>query len=89
MPDLSDFHLGMPSRGRRAVERAVEWVVERKPDLVTITGDLLSRPRGERELLELLGKLPHPYVVLGNHDYAISRDPFSRPVELSPTAVSR
>ena len=33
-------------------------------------------------MLALLAKLPHPYVVLGNHDYAISRDPFSRPVEL-------
>ena len=74
---LSDFHLGVPSRGRHAVQRAVDWVAERKPDLVTITGDLLSRPRGERELLSLLAKLPHPYVVLGNHDYAISRDPFS------------
>jgi predicted MPP superfamily phosphohydrolase len=79
---LSDFHLGVPSRGRRAVERAVDWVAERKPDLVAITGDLLSRPSGEDELLALLEKLPHPYVVLGNHDYAISRDPFSRPVEL-------
>jgi predicted MPP superfamily phosphohydrolase len=79
---LSDFHLGVPSRGRRAVARAVDWVAERKPDLVTITGDLLSRPQGEDELLLLLAKLPHPYVVLGNHDHAISRDPFSRPVEL-------
>jgi predicted MPP superfamily phosphohydrolase len=79
---LSDFHLGVPSRGRRAVERAVGWVAERQPDLVAITGDLLSRPRGEDELLALLARLPHPYVVLGNHDYAISRDPFSRPVEL-------
>jgi predicted MPP superfamily phosphohydrolase len=79
---LSDFHLGVPSRGRRAAERAVDWVAERKPDLVAITGDLLSRPSGEDELLALLEKLPHPYVVLGNHDYAISRDPFSRPVEL-------
>lgn len=79
---LSDFHLGVPSRGRRAAERAVEWVAERQPDLVAVTGDLLSRPRGEGELLVLLTKLPHPYVVLGNHDYAISRDPFSRPVEL-------
>lgn len=79
---LSDFHLGTPSRGRHAVRRAVDWVAERKPDLVAITGDLLSRPRGEDELLALLAKLPHPYVVLGNHDHAISRDPFSRPVEL-------
>lgn len=79
---LSDFHLGVPSRGRRAVRHAVDWVADRQPDLVAVTGDLLSRPRGERELLVLLTKLPHPYVVLGNHDYAISRDPFSRPVEL-------
>ncbi len=79
---LSDFHLGPPSRGVRAVERAVDWVAERQPDLVCITGDLLSRPRAEGQLLALLAKLPHPYVVLGNHDHAISRDPFSRPVEL-------
>jgi predicted MPP superfamily phosphohydrolase len=79
---LSDFHLGVPSRGVRAVERAVDWVAERQPDLVCVTGDLLSRPSAEGQLLALLAKLPHPYVVLGNHDYAISRDPFSRPVEL-------
>jgi uncharacterized protein len=79
---LSDFHLGVPSRGVRAVERAIDWVAERKPDFVCVTGDLLSRPRGEPQLLALLTKLPHPYVVLGNHDLAISRDPFSRPVQL-------
>jgi uncharacterized protein len=72
----------VPSRGRRAVERAVDWVAERQPDLVAVTGDLLSRPRGQAELIALLAKLPHPYIVLGNHDYAISRDPFSRPVDL-------
>jgi predicted MPP superfamily phosphohydrolase len=79
---LSDFHLGVPSRGERAVERAVEWVAERKPDLVCITGDLLSRPRGEPLLRRLLAQLDHPYVVLGNHDYADSRDPFSSPAQL-------
>ena len=79
---LSDFHLGVPSRGVHAVERAIDWVAERQPDLVCVTGDLLSRPRAEQQLLALLAKLPHPYVVLGNHDYSISRDPFSRPVEL-------
>jgi uncharacterized protein len=79
---LSDFHLGVPSRGVRAVERAVDWVAERDPDLVCITGDLLSRPHAERQLLELLDRLAHPYVVLGNHDRALSRDPFSRPVQL-------
>jgi predicted MPP superfamily phosphohydrolase len=80
---LSDFHLGAPSRGTRAVERAVAWVEARRPDLVCVTGDLLSRPRGEGHLLELLERLGHPYVVLGNHDLAVSRDPFSRPAALA------
>jgi len=79
---LSDFHLGVPSRGAHAVEAAVDWVAERRPDLVCITGDLLSRPRGEARVHELLARLEHPYVVLGNHDYDISRDPFSRPAGL-------
>jgi predicted MPP superfamily phosphohydrolase len=80
---LSDFHLGVPSRGVRATERAVDWVVERAPDLVCITGDLVSRASGQRKLDELLERLGGtPYVVLGNHDFALSRDPFSQPVQL-------
>jgi len=80
---LSDFHLGLPSLGERATERAVGWVVERRPDLVCITGDLVSRTRGEPRLAKLLERLPaETYVVLGNHDFAISRDPFSQPVQL-------
>jgi uncharacterized protein len=80
---LSDFHLGIPSRGRLAVARAVEWVNQRRPDLVTVTGDLISRPGGKEELIGVLARLPDPYIVLGNHDLAISRDPFSRAVDLS------
>ena len=80
---LSDFHLGLPSRGARAVERAVEWTREREPDLVCITGDLVSRPRGEALLRALLRDLPRCYAILGNHDLAISRDPFSKSVELT------
>jgi predicted MPP superfamily phosphohydrolase len=80
---LSDFHLGVPSRGRRAVERAIDWTAELDPDLICITGDLVSRGKGESGLNELLARLPSdPYVVLGNHDFAISRDPFSEPVRL-------
>jgi predicted MPP superfamily phosphohydrolase len=79
---LSDFHLGVPSRGARAVERAVEWAAARDPDLVCISGDLLSRPGGEPRLRRLVECLPRCYAVLGNHDYAISRDPFSAPAPL-------
>jgi uncharacterized protein len=80
---LSDFHLGFPSRGERAVHRAVRWVAERKPELTVITGDLLSRPSAEAELRALLEQLPGSFAVLGNHDFAISRDPFSKPSAVS------
>jgi predicted MPP superfamily phosphohydrolase len=79
---LSDFHLGSPSRGRVATERAIAWVAERGPDLVCVTGDLVSHPRGVPLLVTLLGALDRPLVVLGNHDVAITRDPFSRAAEL-------
>lgn len=83
---LSDFHLGMPSRGVVATERAVAWVEERRPDVVVVTGDLVSHPRGEPLLRTLLRRLGRPYVVLGNHDVAITRDPFSRQAELDDLA---
>ena len=87
---LSDFHLGFPSRGERAVHRAVGWTAARQPDLTFITGDLLSRPSAEARLRMLLDRLPSSYAVLGNHDVAISRDPFSEPsalVELGSTVL--
>jgi hypothetical protein len=86
---LSDFHLGLPSRGAQAVERAARWTAERAPDLVCLTGDLLSHPRGEARLKRVLAGLPPSYAVLGNHDYGIARDPFARraaPFPLPPTA---
>jgi len=83
---LSDFHLGMPSRGSHAVRSAVDWVRERRPDLVCITGDLVSRRSGMRELERLLDELGPCFVVLGNHDFADSRDPFSQRVD--PEAIA-
>jgi uncharacterized protein len=86
---LSDFHLGLPSRGTRAVRRAVDWVQERQPDLTMISGDLVSLRRGEPLLRELLGRLPNCYAVLGNHDYAVSKDPFSQAVCLDDLRPAR
>jgi uncharacterized protein len=84
---LSDLHLGVPSRGRRAVREAAAWVVERQPDLVCVTGDLVSRRAGMRDLERVLRELGRCYVVLGNHDFADSRDPFSQRIE--PEALGR
>ena len=86
---LSDFHLGLPSRGSHAVVRAIDWVCGRRPDLVVVTGDLVSRPRGELLLRELLRRLDAPLVVLGNHDVEHSRDPFSRAAGLAGLAPAR
>jgi predicted MPP superfamily phosphohydrolase len=73
----------VPSRGARAVERAVEWTVARGPELVCVTGDLLTHPRGEPRLRSLAARLPQPaFAVLGNHDIAISRDPQARASDL-------
>ena len=80
---LSDFHLGAPlSRGRVASMRAADWVAARDADIVCITGDLVSHPRGEPLLRRMLDRLGTAYVVLGNHDVAVTRDPFSRAAEL-------
>ena len=87
---LSDFHLGVPSRGARAVARAVEWVESRRPDLVCITGDLLTHPRGAGHLARVVEGLPGAYVVLGNHDHGLARDPFaarSVPIDVRPARL--
>src|SRR6476619_4900358 len=87
---LSDFHFGAPfSRGNQAGERAIRWIAERKPDIVCITGDLVSHPRGERRLRALVACLSEPFVVLGNHDVAVTRDPFSRAAELDDLGQAR
>ncbi len=76
---LSDFHLGSRlSRGDSATARAVAWLVDRNPDLVCITGDLLARRRGESALVDHLQRLGKAFLVLGNHDVRDTRDPFSR-----------
>jgi uncharacterized protein len=90
---LSDFHFGVPSPGIGASWQAAEWVHERKPDVVAISGDLLTHPRGEPMLRRLVRILPRPvFAVLGNHDIAVSRDPQARRSdlrELEPATLLR
>jgi predicted MPP superfamily phosphohydrolase len=90
---LSDFHFGVPSPGIGASWAAAEWASEREPDLVAISGDLLTHPRGEPMLRQLVRILPRPaFAVLGNHDIALSRDPQARRSnlrELEPATLLR
>jgi uncharacterized protein len=88
---LSDFHLGVPSRGTYATEAAVEWAAARRPDLIVVTGDLLTHPRGLPRLRWLMELVPDALLVLGNHDYGVARDPFAQgaaPVELPARILS-
>jgi uncharacterized protein len=81
---LSDFHLGTLSLNGWALERAVNWTAEQEPDLVVLTGDLLSRQRGEgqlRQAIERLRARHGVFAVLGNHDVDATRDPFSTPTD--------
>jgi predicted MPP superfamily phosphohydrolase len=90
---LSDFHFGVPSPGIGAAWQAAVWARERTPDLVAISGDLLTHPRGEPMLRHLARILPRPaFAVLGNHDIALSRDPQARRSdlrELEPVTLLR
>jgi predicted MPP superfamily phosphohydrolase len=70
---LSDFHLGKLSLNDRTLERAVAWTEGQEADVVALTGDLLSRRRGEDRLRAVLGRLRArhgTFAVLGNHDIA-------------------
>lgn len=83
---LSDFHLGTISFNGRAVEHAVRWASETPCDIVAITGDLLSRRRGEPQLEAVIASLDPRlgvFAVLGNHDVEVTRDPFSQPTDAS------
>lgn len=83
---LSDLHLGTVSLNALALDRAVEWGRTRSPDLVVVTGDLVSRRAGKWKLEQALGRLRAPHgvwAILGNHDIDDARDPFTRPTDLS------
>src|SRR4029079_2070550 len=70
---------GVPSPGVGGVWQAAAWARAQKPDLVAVSGDLLTHPRGEPMLRRLVRVLPRPtFAVLGKHDIALSRDPAAR-----------
>lgn len=67
---LSDLHIGMHTPDGRIIA-AVDAVNRRKPDLVVLTGDYVTR-RGDplERVPELLSRLNGPVMaVLGNHDH--------------------
>jgi predicted MPP superfamily phosphohydrolase len=78
---LTDFHAGTPSLNVRAMRKAVELGVRWQPDLVALTGDILSHGRARDAVVAAMEGLRPPlgiFAVLGNHDVGDTHDPFSR-----------
>jgi predicted MPP superfamily phosphohydrolase len=78
---VSDLHAGTPSLNMRAFRKAVDFGVEARPDLVALTGDIVSHPRASAPVVAELERLRPPQgivAVLGNHDVGASNDPLSR-----------
>ncbi len=78
---VSDLHAGTPSLNMRAFRKAVDFGAEVEPDLVALTGDIVSHPRASLPVVAELERLRPPLgivAVLGNHDVGASNDPFSR-----------
>jgi predicted MPP superfamily phosphohydrolase len=78
---LSDFHAGTPSLNTRAMRKATALGERWQPDLVAVTGDILSHGRARDAVVAALERLHPPlgiFVVLGNHDVGDTHDPFSR-----------
>jgi len=87
---VSDLHLGAFSLAWLGSRRAARWAEGRPVDLTVITGDLLSARRGLPALRAFVGRVGSRHgvvAVLGNHDVASTRDPFSRAVTLEPDDV--
>jgi predicted MPP superfamily phosphohydrolase len=78
---LSDVHAGH-GPGLAMLERTVAWSAELRPDLVALTGDLVTRARGIARLQRACAALAATagsgaFAVLGNHDHGDATDPFA------------
>lgn len=69
---ISDIHSGSFINGN-AFEKAVELILEQKPDLIFFTGDLVNDKASEAEpFIDIWKKLSATYgiySIVGNHDY--------------------
>ena len=69
---LSDIHTGS-LQNEHQLQKAIDLVMEEKPDLIVFTGDLVNNRTDEAfPYIPILSQLSAPYgvySVLGNHDY--------------------
>ncbi len=87
---LSDLHAGSrPSFNMRTVRKAVDETRRIAPDLIVITGDLVTGASHLDELYGELRRLPESrgvFAVLGNHDHGVMKLVKASPADLSGLA---
>ena len=71
---ISDVHLSSFDGRERALQRAVNKINALQPDLIAVTGDLVSMGHweldGKQEILSGLKANDGVYSIMGNHDYS-------------------
>lgn len=73
---LSDIHPDSFRSNLRVLAKVVRWARKQAPDLVFLTGDILSHSQGSKACLALLSQLEPPlgmFAVTGNHEYGLSK----------------
>lgn len=69
---ISDIHSGSFTN-KEAVLKGVEQIMDKKPDLILFTGDLVNNVADEmKDYMDVFSRLQAPlgvYSILGNHDY--------------------
>ncbi len=78
---VSDVHAGH-GPGLAMLERAAIWSEQLHPDLIALTGDLVTRARGIERLQRAAARLAASsrhgaFAVSGNHDHGDATDPFA------------
>ncbi|MCX8033585.1 MAG: metallophosphoesterase [Thermoleophilia bacterium] len=84
---LSDVHAGAFALNMRLLAKAVRWAEEVKPDLVFLTGDILTGGPDDHQCIDLLTRLKPPlgiFAVTGNHEYGITTGFLEQPRNTQP-----
>ena len=79
---VSDVHAGF-GPGLSLLGRVIALAAREHPDLIVVTGDLVTRHRASRRATGLLDRLADEascgaFAVLGNHDVGHANDPFAQ-----------
>ncbi|MCA9412738.1 MAG: metallophosphoesterase [Candidatus Omnitrophica bacterium] len=81
--NLTDFHLGRVCNAKY-VRYAVDQLMERGPELLTVTGDFVNYPIYLEECFQCLEGCAAPlgvYAVRGNHDYWVGAEETERRIK--------